>query len=144
LIEELTTDQEMTALLSMLVKRLPLVLKDGISYAGSHTVEDNYLQYLRSSDPIRYFAETALRVDNGSNVYVLKTEVHEAYSQFCDYYKLSVESSYTFSRELKKQGFHDVQVRIGGKDRPKVWAWRNVKLIDWKKAKDEIQEVLDL
>ena len=41
-------------------------------------------------------------------------------------------------------GFHDIQVRIGGKDKPKTWAWRNVRLIDWKKVKDDDQEVLDL
>ena len=146
LIDELTTDREISALLGLVgfVRRLPRVLKDGISYTASHTIEDNYLKYIRSSNPIRYFAETALREDIDPKVYVIKTEVHEAYSQFCTKYKLPIESSYAFSRELKKQGFRDIQVRIGGKDKPKIWAWRNVRLIDWKKVKDDDQEVLEL
>ena len=117
LIDELTTDREMSALLGLVVRRLPKVLKEGISYTASHAIED--VKYMRSSNPIRYFAETALREDIDSKVYVVKTEVHEAYSQFCAKYKLPIESSYAFSRELKKQGFRDIQVRIGGKTNPK-------------------------
>ena len=144
LIDELTTDREMSALLGLVVRRLSKVLKEGISYTASHAIEDNYVKYMRSSNPIRYFAETALREDIDSKVYVVKTEVHEAYSQFCAKYKLPIESSYAFSRELKKQGFRDIQVRIGGKDQPKIWAWRNVKLIDWKKVKDDIRRCPEL
>ena len=144
LIEDLTTEKEMSALLGLVVRRLPRVLKDGISYTASHTIEENYLKYIRSSNPIRYFVETALRKDIDPKVYVIKTEVHEAYSQFCAKYKLRIESSYAFSRELKRQDFHDIQVRIGGKGQPKIWAWRNVRLIDWKKVKDDDQEVLEL
>ena len=75
LIEELTTEKEMSALLGLVVRRLPGVLKEGISYTASHTVEDNYLRYIRSSDPIRYFAERAIRADSGANVYVTKTDM---------------------------------------------------------------------
>jgi P4 family phage/plasmid primase-like protien len=144
LIEELTTEREMSALLGLVVRRLPRVLKEGILYTASHTIEDNYLRYIRSSNPIRYFVETALRVDNGANVYVTKTDMHAAYGKFCDKNKFGTESSYTFSRELKKHGFLDIQVRTGGKKEPKTWVWRNVKLINWEKPEDDDQEVLDL
>jgi putative DNA primase/helicase len=144
LIEELTTEKEMSALLGLVVRRLPRVLKDGISYTASHTIEDNYLRYIRSSNPIRYFSETALRVDNDVNAYVTKTDMYEAYDKFSDKNKLGTESSYTFSRELKKHGFFDVQIRKGGKKELKIWVWRNVKLIDWESPDNEDQEVLDL
>jgi len=144
LIEELTTVSEMSALLSLVIRRLPRVLKDGISYTASHNIEENYLRYIRSSNPIRYFAETALRVDSGVDVYIAKTNMYEAYSKFCDKNKLGTESSYTFSRELKKHGFYDGQVRIGGKKQPKIWVWRNVKLTNWESPNDDDQEVLDL
>jgi len=144
LMEELTTESEMSALLGVVVRRLPRVLKDGISYTASHSIEENYLRYIRSSDPIRYFAETAIRVDNSANVYVTKTDMYEAYSKFCDKNKLGTESSYAFSRELKKHGFYDIQVRKGGKKEPRTWVWRNVKLIDWENPDNDSQEVLDL
>lgn len=144
LIDELTTEQEMRALLGLIIRRVPRVLKEGISYTASHTIEENYLKYIRSSEPIRYFAETALRRDEGVNAYETKSKVHDAYCRFCEENKLPVESSHTLSRKLKKEGFYDVQVRIGGKSQPKTWVWRNVRLIDWKKVEDEDQEVLDL
>ena len=134
----------MSALLGLVVRRLPRVLKDEISYTASHSIEENYLRYIRSSDPIRYFAETAIRVDNSANVYVTKTDMYEAYSKFCDKNKLGTESSYAFSRELKKHGFYDIQVRKGGKKEPRTWVWRNVKLIDWENPDNDSQEVLDL
>jgi putative DNA primase/helicase len=144
LIDELTTESEMSALLSLVIRRLPRVLKEGISYSASHTIENNYLRYMRSSDSIRHFAETALRIDNGVQVYVTKTDVYEAYRRCCDKNKLPIESSYVFSRGLKKHGFLDIQVRIGGKSQPKVWVWRNVKLINWESPADDDQQVLDL
>jgi phage/plasmid-associated DNA primase len=88
LIAELTIENEMSALLSLVIRRLSRVLKNGISYTASHTIEDNYLRYIRSSDPIRYFAETALRIDNSPNVYVIKTDMYATYGKFCDKNKL--------------------------------------------------------
>jgi putative DNA primase/helicase len=60
LIEELTTEEEMSALLSLVLKRLPRVLKNGISSKDS-TIEDNYVKYMQSSDPIRLFAEMSIK-----------------------------------------------------------------------------------
>ena len=59
LIEELTTPEEMSGLLSLILKRLPRVLKNGISTKS--TIEDNYIKYMQSSDPIRLFAEMAIK-----------------------------------------------------------------------------------
>jgi len=46
----------MSALLMLVIKRLPRVLKSGMSTNHS-SVEDNYVKYSESSDPIRLFAE---------------------------------------------------------------------------------------
>ena len=144
LIDELTTEEEISALLSLVIRRVPRVLKFGISYSASHSIEDNYLKYIRSSEPVRYFAETALRNDDAPSSYETKVLVYDAYCKFCDENNLPVESSYTFSRKLKKEGYFDIQIRIGGKKEPKIWVWRNIRLIDWKKIDDEDQQVLDL
>jgi len=144
LIEKLATPEEMSALLSLVIRRVSCVLKSGISYAASHTIEENYDKYIRSSDPIRYFAETAIRKDDGTKAHVSIDEMYESYSNFCNYYKFAKESSQTFSRELRKHGFEKKQIRIGGRSEPRVWAWRFVKIIDWKNPEDNEQEVLDL
>jgi putative DNA primase/helicase len=142
LVEQLATPDEMSALLSLVIRRVSRVLKSGISYAASHTIEENYDKYIRSSDPIRHFAETAIRKDDGTRARVSIDKMYESYSNFCNAYKLTRESSQTFSRELKKHGFERKQVRDGGKSAPKIWAWMYVKIIDWEKPEDDEQEVL--
>src|SRR6266498_2467497 len=52
LINELTTDQEMSALFTMLVRRLSRVLKSGISTHHS-SIGENYGKYIAGSNPIR-------------------------------------------------------------------------------------------
>jgi putative DNA primase/helicase len=142
LIEQLATPDEMSALLGLVIRRVPRVLKYGISYAASHTIEENFDKYIRSSDPIRYFVETALRKDDATRANVSIDKMYGSYSNFCKHYKLTMESSQTFSRELKKHGFEKKQVRDGGKSAPKIWAWMYVKVIDWEKPEDDEQEVL--
>jgi putative DNA primase/helicase len=138
LTNELTTEPEMSAFLTLLVRRLPRVLKSGISHADSHTIEDNYLQYMQSSDPIRFFKETAIRATN-DDVYVLKEDLFDSYRAFCTANRLPSESIQTFSRKLKDLGLKEEQKRISGQ-RPRVW--KNIKLIDWAKPDDEDQETL--
>jgi putative DNA primase/helicase len=59
LIDELTTESEMSRLLTIIVKRLPRVLRSGITTPHS-TIDENYIKYTESSDPIRLFVETSI------------------------------------------------------------------------------------
>ena len=59
-IDELTTDSEMSSFLSLILNRLPRVLKNGITSQNS-SIEDNYLKYMQSSDPIALFFDTAIQ-----------------------------------------------------------------------------------
>ena len=52
LIDELTTPEEMSALLSLILKRLPSVLLKGIS--SKSTIEENYVKYMQSSTLLHY------------------------------------------------------------------------------------------
>ena len=141
LIEELTTEKEMSVLLGLVVRRLPRVLKYGISYTASHTVEDNYLRYIRSSDPIRLFAELVIRRTTDGN-YETKADVYASYERFCSDKNVGRESSEAFSRRLKKLGFEDPkEQRL--KEAGKTWVWPNIKLVDWKAVEDDDQETLD-
>ncbi len=138
LIHELTTESELSGFFTFIIRRIPGLLEKGISYADSHTIEDNYSKYMQSSDPIRFFIETAIRKTNDKeDCYETKTAVHESYSRFCDKNKLPIESTYTFSRRLKVDGYIDELKRVQG-DRTRVW--KNIKLIDWTKPDDEDQE----
>ena len=130
----------MSALLAMVIRRLPRVLKSGISTSHSG-IEDNYLKYTESSDPIRLFTEIAIRRTTDGH-YETKANVYASYERFCANKGLGRESSDAFSRRLRKLDFEDPkQHRVSG---VKTYVWPNVRLIDWKKVEDEDQEVLDL
>jgi len=139
LIEELTTPEEMSALLSLILKRLPRVLKNGISSKKS-SIEDNYVNYMQSSDPIRLFTEMAIKTVQSENNWQTKEAVYDAYERFCTDKRLPKESNETFSRRLKDAGFEYKQKRIDG---GRVYVWLNIELKDYKEA-DEDQETLGL
>ena len=126
LINELSTESEMSAFLGLLVRRVIYVLENGISY--SDTIEQNYEKYMRSSNPIRSFAESAIEKDNDANANIKIDKMYDAYVEFCKYYKLSKETDFAFSRIFAKLGFKKKQVRMG---RRRPWVWTHVKLIDW-------------
>ena len=57
LVEELTTEEELSGLLHILLKRLPRILKTGISYSKSI---ESLEQYQLRMNPVKYFADTYL------------------------------------------------------------------------------------
>lgn len=139
LIDELTTESEMSALLSIILKRLPHVIKSGIT-TGHGTLDDNYLRYMESSDPIRLFFEMAIdRTSEAARAgYETKEDVYEAYKRFCTDKRLPKESSETFSRRLTKLGLENKPKKIDGN---KTYVWNNIRLKDYTKI-DEDQETL--
>ena len=126
----------MSALLSMLIRRLPRVLKTGI-YTPHSSIEENYTKYMESSNPIKLFTETAISrvVEN----YEPKDDVYASYTKFCDEKRLSKESSETFSRRLGNLGFEHTQKKTNGiKNR----VWVNVKLVDYTKVDDNQETIV--
>jgi phage/plasmid-associated DNA primase len=138
LLNELTTEAEMSALLSMLIRRLLRVLETGIN-APHSSIEENYEKYISSSNPIRIFVEKY--IEGSINNDETKQDVYNSYERFCMENRLSKESSETFSRRLKKDyDFKDKQVR--GKGIPKPYHWLNMRLKDREEVDDD-QETLD-
>ena len=137
LIEKLTTSEEMSALLSLVLKRLPRVLKDGIS-GNDSSVEDNYIKYMQSADPIRLFTELAIIPIPGDNNWEKKDDVYSAYERFCRDKNLPKESSETFSRRLKDAGFEYERKKSQG---DRFYVWTGMRLKDYRQVEKD-QEVL--
>jgi putative DNA primase/helicase len=138
LIDKITTEEELSGLLSIILRRLPRVLAGGI-YVPNGTIEENYTKYIQSSNPIRAFVETMIDKDTdiAMNSNELKVVVYEGYQRFCNDRKLGIEGSQTFNRKLKKDyGLTDDQFRVQGK---KEWFWTSIKLKEYVKV-DEDQE----
>jgi P4 family phage/plasmid primase-like protien len=136
LIDGLSTPEEMSALLALILKRLPHVLKNGISSKKS-AIEDNYVKYTQSANPIRLFGEMSITTKAGG--WETKDEVYSAYDRFCIDKNLPKESEYTFSRELKNLGLEYKQKKIDGAG---TRVWIDIELRDYKDA-EEGQETLE-
>lgn len=78
LIDELTTEEELSGLLHIVLKRLPRVLKSGISYTKSI---ENLEQYQLRMNPVKYFADKYL--EDVSESKVKKETVYKKYKEFC-------------------------------------------------------------
>jgi putative DNA primase/helicase len=137
LIHKLTTDEELSGLLRIVLRRLPKVLKEGISTASS-CINDNYEKYILSSNPARAFFETAL--EQNSNKATFKSEVFTSYKIFCNSKKLAGESEQSFNRKLKREfNLEDMQMRDEKGSRPYYWVGIGIK--DWKPV-EEGQNIL--
>lgn len=138
LLKKLTTKAELSGLLRIVLRRLPRVLERGISTitaTGPEIIEQNYMKYMLSSNPIRAFIETCIEVDSDGKE--TKPDVYDAYQRFCNYYKLGIESSQSFSRKLTKDfGWKDLQ----SSDK-KYYYWLGKKLKDFA-AVEEGQAIL--
>lgn len=92
-LKKLTTKEELSGLLRLVLRRLPRVLERGIgnlAAGGAEIIEQNYDKYMLSSDPIRAFLEKCMMLDNISRE--TKENVYDSYRRFCNYYNLGVES----------------------------------------------------
>ena len=116
LIDELTTGEELFGLFHILLKRLPRVLKSGISYSKSiETLE----QYQLRMNPVNYFADCYL--EKASESKVKKDIVYKKYKEFCYRNKIHPKSETKFSQEIRKIGYEYKQLRDGSSYKPYYW-----------------------
>jgi putative DNA primase/helicase len=116
LINELTTEEELSGLLHILLKRLPRVLKNGISYSKPIETLERY--HLRINS-VKYFADNYLEKVSESKV--KKEIVYRKYIEFCNKNKIPPKNEYKFSQELGKLGFDYRQLRDGSSFRSYYW-----------------------
>lgn len=124
MVEELTTEEELSGLLHILLKRLPRVLKYGISYSKSiETLE----QYQLRMNSVKYFADTYLEKMPESKV--KKEIVYKKFKEFCYQNKITPKSETKFSHDMTTRiGFEYRQLRDGGGGTYKPYYWINLRM----------------
>ncbi|MGA7900225.1 MAG: phage/plasmid primase, P4 family [Nitrososphaeraceae archaeon] len=142
LIDKLCTEEEFSGLLLELLERLPRVLKKGLRPTSNEGISDTYEKYVKSSNPVKYFAEKALVKEVNNNI--SKTDLYEAYKRFCKIAEITIESLESFSRALSKEGYQ-YKICTIGKGKPRIRYWIDVKLADWLELKnvDKAQQIFD-
>ncbi len=107
LVEELTTEEELSGLLHILLKRLPRILKTGISYSKSI---ESLEQYQLRMNPVKYFADTYLEKVSESKV--KKETVYNKFKEYCYKNKITTKPENKFSQEMIRMGFEYRQLRV--------------------------------
>jgi len=116
LIDELTTEEELSGLLQILLKRLPRVFKTGISYSKSI---ESLEQYQLRMNHVKYFADTYL--EKVSECKIKKEIVYIKFKEYCYKNKITPKPENKFSQDMRKIGFEYRQLRTGSSFRSYYW-----------------------
>lgn len=134
LINEITTEEELSGLLNLALQTLPKVLREGFSYTKS--TEEVRELYTKVSDPVAAFVMEMIESDPAS--WISKEELYTAFVLYCKQNKLPVLANNVFARELKMHvRAEEVRKKIGGR---RVQGWQGIKI---KKEDDELESTID-
>jgi putative DNA primase/helicase len=99
IVNTIATPQELSGLLNLALEGLDRVLTNGdFSYQG--TFDERAKHYTTASDPARAFV--AERCSTGPSLKVLKSELYQAYVQFCGDHKVQVSGEAQFGKDLRQ------------------------------------------
>ncbi|MBA7576662.1 hypothetical protein ES708_18503 [subsurface metagenome] len=99
IIEKILTPQELSGLLNLALEGLERLLANGdFSYKG--TFDDRAKQYTTASDPPKAFV--AERCLSGMGFEILKSELYQAYVQFCGEKKVQISGEAQFGKDLRQ------------------------------------------
>jgi putative DNA primase/helicase len=134
LIDKLTTEDELSGLLHILLDRLPRILKEGIREMTEAELENTYKQYMRNLEPIQAFLEELVIKGNVPEQKITKKEMYEIYKRFCVTAKLKVQSAGAFSRYLSARKFEEKVLRDPENENKPTWYWVKVARVVGSKA----------
>ena len=134
LIDELTTEQELTSLLHELLSRIPRIVKEGLRQVTNESLAKTHERYSRGSDPLKYFCDTAIMLDMNTNV--PKIDMYDHYIKFCNSEGLPTESEQSFSRKFKEN--MSLQTKQYRMNHDRVYCWVGVRLAEWNPQQESL------
>jgi putative DNA primase/helicase len=97
LINEITTEEELSGLLNLALQNLPKVLKEGFSYAKR--VDEVRELYTKVSDPVAAFVMEKIETDPES--WIPKDELYTAFVLYCKQNKLPILANNVFFKRVE-------------------------------------------
>ncbi len=117
ILKELTTPEELSGLLNLVLPALKRLLEKG-QFSCSKTTEEIREDYIRKSSPIAAFVMDCLEVD--SDAFIVKKDLYNTFSEYCRQRKLPAVTQDTFFKNLPKHvNVIDYRPKIGN-ERPPV------------------------
>lgn len=115
LVEKLTSEEEKSGILNILLDKLKALLKRGY-FENELNTNEKIEMYDRMADSVKYYVENCLtQSDNG---YLSKDELYEDYISFCKTNELITKCREIFFRRLKRYvQYYEVRPRNGDRNR---------------------------
>lgn len=132
ILEEITTEDELSGLLNWALEGLRRLLKNG-HFSNSITTEEIREQYIKQSNPVLAFVEDRLISDSQGEI--SKDELYRLFCDYCEEVGLPTKAKNVFGRELPRYIAVDSgQTRDKGtvwrgiavKGEPTQWGWNDV------------------
>lgn len=138
LIDKISTEDQLSILLSELLSRLPRIVKHGLRQVTNKVLEETYDKFTRGSDPVKYYYETALQPEIGSMV--SKLDMFDHYEEFCKLHRLTPESDQSFSRKMTT--VHSLKIGRPRINHELTYCYMDIKLKDLRKTLGEQDNLL--
>jgi putative DNA primase/helicase len=123
ILQELTTEDELSGFLNLAIEGLRRILQKGFSYSKS--TEEIREAYIRASNPIGSFVLDC--VAQSPNDFVIKEELYTAYNNYCRNKKLTIVDKSVFSKKIRVYvQVEDFRPTVENK---RVHAWKGIKLV---------------
>jgi len=126
--DEITTPDELSGLLNIVMKRMPKLLKNDVVFKNAPNGQELRRVWKDRANSVESFINNQIEFENG--VIIIKKNLFEIYQMYCKKKKLSAFSEKTFSKRLK----NSLVERIG-EGMPKIQGkttrvWTNIKVKD--------------
>jgi len=132
ILEDLTTDEEKSAFLDEILKRLSKILECNPTINA-----DARSEWIRSTDSVRAFLEDCTQEDK--DAYVVKDDLYNAYVEYCNAMGYDAVSSNSFFRRISKM-YPTFRPKVGNKQKR---AYRGIRLLpreQWPVESEEVEE----
>lgn len=120
---ELTTEEEKSGILNMMLDSLRRVIDNGGKLTHSMTIDSMREMWRTQSDHIKRFATDCLKRTDGHNED--KTDVYQAYTMYCKFVREQPMDNQPFSRRMSRLGYRHGKARVKGRA---VNAWLGVQI----------------
>ena len=120
---ELTTEEEKSGILNMLLDSLRQVVDNGGRLTHAMTIDGMRDMWRTQSDHVKRFASDCLKKADGHNED--KTDVYQAYTMYCKFVREQPMDNQPFSRRMSRLGYRHGKARVNGRA---VNAWLNVQI----------------
>jgi len=118
ILEEISTEEELSGLLNWALEGLRRLLKNG-HFSNSITTEEIREQYIKQSNPVLAFVEDRLISDSQGEI--SKDELYRLFCDYCEEVGLPTKAKNVFGRELPRYIAVD-----SGQTRDKGTVWRGI------------------